>query len=258
MFADRLFEDALTELAELLAERSSFYNGSAATAVFGATGPAEGELEQLCLVLEAAGIEFMGVRTAVIPGEELVRRRANRPKREIALSDAARSLAADFAGARADLAARRTIRQFTPRPVIAAVAAAQTEVFAPAADAAPASLATMYHVGTVRGGQSLHYVGNLIVVGDVNPGSELVASGDILVFGSLRGVAHAGAQGDVAARVYALELAATQLRIATYIAADDAGAKKAHAQPEVACVRDGRIAVVAHDKAQQLSRETQK
>ncbi|MDQ6930408.1 MAG: hypothetical protein M3126_07060 [Candidatus Eremiobacteraeota bacterium] len=256
MFADRRFEDALAELAELLAERSSFYNGSTATAVFGTAGPAEGELDRLRLVLETAGIEFAGVRTALIPGEELVRRRANRPKRDVALSDAARSLAADFAGARADLAARRTIHQFMPRSIPSAPAEpAAVPAEAPAPGAAHA---TMYHVGTVRGGQSLHYVGNLVVVGDVNPGSELVASGDILVFGSLRGVAHAGAQGDETARVYALELAATQLRIATFIAADDMSAKNAHVQPEVACVREGRITVVAHDKAQQLARETEK
>jgi septum site-determining protein MinC len=92
-------------------------------------------------------------------------------------------------------------------------------------------------------------------MGDVNPGSELVATGDIVVFGSLRGVAHAGAQGDASARVYALELAATQLRIATFIAADDAKGKTGAAQPEAACVIDGRITIVAHDRAQQLPRE---
>lgn len=254
MFADRPFEEALLELEGLLAERSSFYNGSTATAVFGIAGPSESELEQLRSALEVAGIALGGVRTAVTPGEELVRRRANRPKREIALSEAARSLAADFAGARADLAARRTaapIRQFTPAPpvVVPAPVAAVVSLLEPA----PST--TMYHTGTVRGGQSLHHVGNLVVVGDVNPGSELVASGDILVFGSLRGVAHAGAQGDERARVYALELAATQLRIATFIAADDAVKKTGGVRPEVACVLDGRITIVAYDQAQQLSRE---
>ncbi|MFN2528412.1 MAG: septum site-determining protein MinC [Candidatus Baltobacteraceae bacterium] len=256
MFADRAFDEALLELQACLGERAAFYNGSTATAVFGQQGPTEEELVQLRAVLEVAGITLAGVRTAILV-EELSRRRANRPRREIELSDAARSLAADFAGARADLAARRTaapIRQFTP-PAPAAV-----PIAVPAASAAPSSVlegavvTTMYHVGTVRGGQSLHHVGNLVVVGDVNPGSELVASGDIVVFGSLRGVAHAGAQGDATARVYALELAATQLRIATFIAADE-GAKKAGAAPEVACVLEGRITIVAHDQAQQITRE---
>ncbi|PZR59743.1 MAG: septum site-determining protein MinC [Candidatus Meridianibacter frigidus] len=115
--------------------------------------------------------------------------------------------------------------------------------------------ATLYHVGTVRGGQSLHHVGNIVVVGDVNPGSELVASGDILVFGSLRGVAHAGAQGDAGARVYALELAATQLRIATFIAAEEQTHKRIGVCPEVACVLEGRITIAAHDRAAELPRE---
>jgi len=258
MFADRAFDEALLELRARLEERATFYNGSQATAVFGLLGPTEEELAQLRAVLEVAGIALAGVRTAVIPGEELARRRANRPRREIELSDAARSLAADFAGARADLAARRTaapIRQFTPpAPATAPISAPASSVAAPVTVLESAVVTTMYHVGTVRGGQSLHHVGNLVVVGDVNPGSELVASGDIVVFGSLRGVAHAGAQGDAAARVYALELAATQLRIATFIAADDVG-KKTAAAPEVACVIDGRITIVAHDRAQQLSRE---
>jgi septum site-determining protein MinC len=253
MFADRAFDEALTELQERLEERSTFYNGSTATAVFGVQGPTEAELTELRAILALAGITLAGVRTAVVPGEELARRRANRPRREVELSDAARSLAADFAGARADLAARRTaspIRQFTPASVTPPAVIPVSEPNAPPTP----EVTTLYHVGTVRGGQSLHHVGNLIVVGDVNPGSELVASGDILVFGSLRGVAHAGAQGDASSRVYALELAATQLRIATFIAADDTG-KKAGAGPEVACVLDGRITIVPHDRAQQLTRE---
>ena len=271
VFTDRPFEAARMELQTRLSERATFYSGSAATAVFGVDRPSPEQLSELRTMLEAAGVslvalsgppEIEGVaaqaglgfslRAAVTPGEELVRRRANRPKRSaVQLSEAARSLAADFAGARADLAARRIagpIRQFTPAPAkVADVAIALT--------AAQPALETHYHVGTVRGGQSLHHVGNLVVMGDVNPGSELVASGDIVVFGSLRGVAHAGAQGDVKARVYALELAATQLRIATFIAADDAHRKRSTIAPEVACVLDGRITILGHDKAQQLSRE---
>ena len=82
-----------------------------------------------------------------------------------------------------------------------------------------------------------------MVIGDVNPGAELIAGGDIAVFGSLRGVAHAGAQGEAGARVYAVDLSPTQLRIATLIAAD-AGRRGAAKQPEVACVQNDRIAIV--------------
>ncbi len=255
MFAGRSFDEALEELRARLLERSSFYSGSSATAVFGDQPPSDEQLAVLRGVLEEASISLAGFTqlAAVTPDEELARRRANRPKRrEVQLSDAARSLAADFAGARADLAKRRTagpIRQFTP-----AAAVPQTAPLVVAVDE-PAAASTHYHLGTVRGGQSLHHAGNLVVMGDVNPGSELVATGDIVVFGSLRGVAHAGAQGDASARVYALELAATQLRIATFIAADDAKGKTGAAQPEAACVIDGRITIVAHDRAQQLPRE---
>jgi len=60
-------------------------------------------------------------------------------------------------------------------------------------------------------------------------------------------VAHAGAQGDRAARVIALELAPTQLRIATLIAVSDAGTKARG--PEHASIVDERIVVVPFAEA---------
>jgi septum site-determining protein MinC len=118
---------------------------------------------------------------------------------------------------------------------------------------APAGISTLYHRGTLRGGQTLHNLGNIVVIGDVNPGAELIASGDILVFGALRGVAHAGAQGDLGARVVALELAPTQLRIATMIAASDGGAVAAG--PQHAYILGDRIAIVPHAAADLGRRE---
>jgi len=83
----------------------------------------------------------------------------------------------------------------------------------------------------------------------VNPGAEIVAGGDILVFGMLRGVAHAGAQGNADARIYAVELSPTQLRIATLIGADDAGERRTTAKlPEAALISGGRIVIVPHDR----------
>ena len=102
---------------------------------------------------------------------------------------------------------------------------------------------TLYYKGTVRSGQSLASRGNVIVIGDVNAGAELVAGGDIVVWGALRGVAHAGAEGDESAKVFALRLEPMQLRIATKLAvAPDERRRKKPAQPEVARLRDGRIA----------------
>ncbi len=264
MLAGRDFDAALAELEARIAERPGFYRGTRATAAFG-DAPSSDQLAALQSVLASGGIELGAVsgdeelRTLaseagfdfverVAGGEELARRRALRPKRDMKLSDAARSLVADFAGARADIAERRKRGETSVRR---AAAAAPKPVNGERVQPAPAPVAapgTLYHVGTLRGGQALHHDGNIVVVGDVNPGTELVATGDVVVFGRLLGVAHAGAQGDADARVYALQLDATQLRIATCIAANE-GPRKAPAEPEVAFVSDGRITIVPHDKA---------
>ena len=262
----RDYEDALAELQGKLGERPGFYSGTPATAALGATSISEEQLVRLSLVLREHGIALeavsggfdleplaanQGLRfIAQIDdgGEELARRRALRPKREVQLSDAARSLVADFAGARADIAGRRKRGESTVRRT--ALPPADEPVAAPAPNPPPQSLpppdaapSTLYHVGTLRGGQALHNIGNIVIVGDVNPGAELVASGDIVVFGALRGVAHAGAQGDAAARVHALELAPTQLRIATFIAADAGDRTRSPICPETACVQNDRITI---------------
>ena len=263
MLAGRDFNAALAELEARIARQPEFYRGTRATAVFGETVPSAEQLAALREALTTGGIELAAVagEEALLPvataaglefvsqtgGEELARRRALRPKREMKLSDAARSLVADFAGARADIADRRKRGESSVRR--AATAAKPN----PVPHSQPLQLlnappGTLYHVGTLRGGQALHHDGNIVVVGDVNPGTELVATGDVLVFGRLLGVAHAGAQGDANARVYALHLDATQLRIATCIAANE-GQRKAAAEPEVAFVRDNRIVIVPFAKA---------
>lgn len=255
----RDFEDALAELQSKLGERPGFYAGTPATAALGTTAISDGELARLRSILSDHGIALDALcgTTVLQPfaqrhglrfvsaddgGEELARRRALRPKREVQLSDAARSLVADFAGARADIAGRRQRGESSVRRFAASAAPAP----APSMQEHGVQLEspTLYHKGTLRGGQSLHNVGNIVVIGDVNPGAELVASGDIVVFGALRGVAHAGAQGDEHACVHAVELAATQLRIAAYIAADAGDRRPAAITPETACVRNGRIAIV--------------
>ena len=256
------FEDALAELQSKLGERPGFYAGTPATAALGRTSLSNEQLERLRSVLNDHGIalealsggvdleplaQASGLRFAALDdgGEELARRRALRPKREVQLSDAARSLVADFAGARADIAERRKRGEDSVRRAVFAqpirAAAVHPE--------GPSTPGTLYHVGTLRGGQALQHVGNIIVVGDVNPGAELVASGDIVVFGALRGVAHAGAQGDASARVHAIELAATQLRIATFIAADAGDRRQTPIYPETACVQNDRIVIFPREKA---------
>lgn len=92
---------------------------------------------------------------------------------------------------------------------------------------------------TLRSGHTIHFPGHVTVVGDVNPGAEIVAGGNILVWGRLRGVAHAGAGGDESAVVCALDLAPTQLRIASHIAVSPE--RRGRPQPEIARIRDGQL-----------------
>lgn len=96
---------------------------------------------------------------------------------------------------------------------------------------------------SLRSGQSVSFDGNIVVMGDVNPGSELCATGDIVVFGCLRGVAYAGANGKQDARVVALRLMPTQLRIADRIARSPDGEVQAPLGPEAAFLRDGAIVI---------------
>lgn len=265
----RDFEEALAELQSKLGERPGFYTGASAVAALGGTSITQDQLETLGALLNehgigleviTGGLDLEPLATAnglrFVPqiddgGEELARRRALRPKREVLLSDAARSLVADFAGARADIAHRRRMGEGSVRRVVLPEPPSLPKHESEAEAPAPLP-STLYHTGTLRGGQSLHNVGNIVVVGDVNPGAEIVASGDVLVFGRLAGVAHAGAQGDEAARVFALDLNATQLRIATFIAADAEDARRVRTVPEAALVHEGRIVVVPFDQIDQL------
>ncbi|NLY56616.1 MAG: septum site-determining protein MinC [Firmicutes bacterium] len=96
---------------------------------------------------------------------------------------------------------------------------------------------------TLRSGMKVSHDGDIVVLGDVNPGSEVIASGDIIVFGTLRGVVHAGATGNLAARVIALRLAPTQLRIANLIARAPDEMISLPDRPEVARVQDGVVLI---------------
>jgi septum site-determining protein MinC len=254
---DRALGAAIEELRVQFAARPDFYRGSRAVANLGVLEPPAGDLAALRDTLAEFGITLDGVSGtdslaplaaqldlaylgAATASEVAPLPRQRREHREVRLSEQARSLVADFAGARADMVRRR---RSGPGGAVATASVRIPE----ASRAVPVGVATLYHRGTLRGGQALHNLGNLVVVGDVNPGAELVASGDIVVFGALRGVAHAGAQGDRSARVIALELAPTQLRIATVIATSESGARPLG--PEHASIVDDRIVVVPFSEA---------
>ena len=268
VFAGRPFDEACADMERRLSERPDFYRGSQATAVFNGEPPEDGALARFVETVNGYGIVLRGIYggDALAPiaerhalaylGEpprptvaDIGRKRAARAFRTVELTEKARSLEADFAGARADIAGRRARGEASvPKPAFGPPAPARAPKPPPVpADPAGAPAGTLYHRGTLRGGQSLQQLGSLVVVGDVNPGAEIVATGDIVVFGALRGTAHAGAQGDDQARVFALELAPTQLRIATLIAADDGGGRRSRG-PEVAFIEGGRIALAPFAK----------
>jgi septum site-determining protein MinC len=240
--ADRDLSQALDDLQARLAEQPSFYRGVSAVAVFGENAPAAEDVTRLAGILAGAGIELRAI-SGTASSLEAVAAAAHVSFEEPAsrLSDSARSLVADFAGARDDIAQRRKRGEASVRRAkIEPRAAPELRLVEPAP-------MTLYHAATLRGGQTLHHTGNIVVVGDVNPGAELIATGDIVVFGRLAGIAHAGAQGDDRCRIYALDLAATQLRIATYIAAEDGTKARGAAAPEAAIARDGQILILALD-----------
>ena len=251
---DRALPAAGEELRAHFTERPDFYRGSHAVANFGILEPGPAEIAVFRDLLAEFGITLDGVSgpdalaqtladlqlayLGPAPVAEVSALPRSRPARQIELSAEARSLVADFAGARSDLAQRRIAKAAPARGGPAGVASAGVAI-PPTPSYAPAGVSTLYHRGTLRGGQALHNMGNIVVIGDLNPGAELIASGDIVVVGALRGTAHAGAQGDRTARVIALEFAPTQLRIATVIGADALLATG----PQQATIEGDRIAV---------------
>ncbi len=254
VFGEGSFDETSAEVCRRLAERPEFYRGSKAAAIFAGSPPDDEAFARFVAHVAGSGITLRGLfgseeiaafaaRNALeylgTPRSSAVavleRKRAAPPDDALPLSERARSLDADFAGARTDLARRRKPRAKRGGAPVPASGAAPLA-------AVPERPATLYHRGTLRGGQALAQIGNIVVVGDVNPGAELVASGDIVVFGSLRGTAHAGAQGDPKARVIALELAPTQLRIATCIAAGGDPARRT-LEPQEAFIDGDRIAI---------------
>jgi septum formation inhibitor MinC len=250
--SERDFEEACDELEARLAERPSFYKGSSAVVNFGDACPSVELLVRLRGVLDGAGIGLRALAGTGAGLEGLARDEGLEyeappevapPGRQLGLSDSASSLVADFAGARSDIAQRRR-RGDSSVPRLRS----EQRTRGPVLHVVEATPATLYHPGTLRGGQVLHHTGNIVVVGDVNPGAELVATGDIVVFGRLRGIAHAGAGGDESARIYALDLSATQLRIATFIAAEPEGKPRRPAVPEAAAARDGGIVILPLDR----------
>ena len=76
---------------------------------------------------------------------------------------------------------------------------------------------TKFHKGSLRSGMKIEFEGSLVIIGDVNPGAEVIAGENIIVLGQLRGLAHAGAKGNRDAVIEAVQIDASQLRIADVV-----------------------------------------
>lgn len=97
---------------------------------------------------------------------------------------------------------------------------------------------------TCRSGMRIESPADCVVLGDVNPGAEILAVGDVIVFGNLRGIAHAGALGDRSARIWALSIEPSQIRIADLVAVPGKGDRRAVKRYEIAEIQKNRIEVI--------------
>lgn len=95
---------------------------------------------------------------------------------------------------------------------------------------------------TVRGGQTVNFPGNIVIIGDVNSGAEVFAGGNIIVLGSIKGNVFAGSSGNSKAIIAAFSLQPEILKIGDIITISPDDSPKPR-YPEVAKVKDGAIIV---------------
>ena len=233
---ERPLAGAVNELRERLSALPGFYKGSRAVLLLGAQPAEAAELAAVVATLEQFEIVADG---AVCDSEAVATLAKSAGLRLVAASVAAAPRVRDD---RTRAVADRTPDEREERHHRREARRKRRNGHS-GADLERAVETTLFHKGTLRAGQSLSALGNIVVLGDVNPGGELVATGDIIVWGALRGVAHAGAEGDEEACVYALQLEPTQLRIARYLAVSPDERRRRKPVPEAARVRNGRIAI---------------
>lgn len=95
---------------------------------------------------------------------------------------------------------------------------------------------------TVRGGQCVHFPGNIVIIGDINSGAEVYAGGNIIVLGSIRGNVFAGNNGNSKAIIAAFSLEPEILKIGDMITISPDDSQKPR-YPEVARIKDGEVIV---------------
>ena len=95
---------------------------------------------------------------------------------------------------------------------------------------------------TIRGGQSVDYPGNIIIIGDINSGAEVSAGGNIIVLGSIKGNVRAGTGGNKKSIIAAFFMQPELMQISDILTiSPDDGLKPSY--PEVAKIKDGYIVV---------------
>ena len=95
---------------------------------------------------------------------------------------------------------------------------------------------------TIRGGQSISYQGNIVIIGDINSGAEIYAAGNVIVLGVIKGKVSAGTNGNTKAVIAAFLLQPEILKIANVIAMSPDDVEKP-SYPELARIKDGSIIV---------------
>jgi septum site-determining protein MinC len=95
---------------------------------------------------------------------------------------------------------------------------------------------------TIRGGQSINYQGNIVIIGDINSGAEIYAAGNVIVLGFIKGKVSAGTNGNTKAVIAAFLLQPEILKIANVIAMSPDDMEKP-SYPELARIKDGSIIV---------------
>ena len=95
---------------------------------------------------------------------------------------------------------------------------------------------------TIRGGQSISYQGNIVIIGDINSGAEIYADGNVIVLGFIKGKVSAGTNGNTKAVIAAFVLQPEILKIANVITMSPDDVEKP-SYPELARIKDGSIIV---------------
>ncbi|MGL5964755.1 MAG: septum site-determining protein MinC [Fusobacteriaceae bacterium] len=112
---------------------------------------------------------------------------------------------------------------------------------------------TKFHKGTLRSGNRIEFLGNVVVFGDLNPGAIVEASGNVIVFGKIAGNVYAGTERESKAVIVGMNLNPVQLKIGEYIAKNPnqgvlANKKSDRIGLEIALVKDGKITIESYDK----------